>query len=453
MKESMFSGWKDVFLFTFRQASIIKRFRIVTVGIALLLLIAGIIINCVIALSQKKDDTVISPIRQVYVIDESGLDVLSFDIFFNEYQEKYPDISFVDTEKGAEEVITELGEAKEENSNDVILQIKNENDKYTVQIVIPYGSELGKKDGELFAEDLELVMQQSKLLSSGIPMEKLVLAMSGVSVTQLDAGESQKSIGEELVIMIVPLIFIMLLYFMNLVYGQSIGNIVVVEKSSKLMEMLLTLTRPYGLILGKVLAMAVIAMIQMIVWIVCFVGGFFIGDRAAVEFIYADYNNIILEIFRILQGQEGSTAFSIGAVILSLFTLCLAFIFFCVLAGLVASFASKGEQLAQTMGFYQIIIVASFFVSYMIPMQGKEWVNVILHIVPFTSAYLLPGDILAGVVKVPQGVLYTAILLIFTLLLVTVTGKVYKNQLFYQGADYKTRLKGLRKRGKYGSIH
>lgn len=451
MKESMFGGWKDVFLFTFRQASIIKRFRIVTVGIAVVLLIAGIVINCMMALSQKKEDTVISLIRQVYVIDESGLDVMSFDIFFNEYQEKYPNISFVDTEMSAEEILTELGE--EESSNDVMLQIKRKNDKYMVQIVIPYGSELGKKDGELFAEDLELVMQQSKLLSSGIPMEKLVLAMSGVSVTQLDAGESQKSIGEELVIMIVPLIFIMLLYFMNLVYGQSIGNIVVVEKSSKLMEMLLTLTRPYGLILGKILAMAVIAMIQMIVWIVCFVGGFFIGDRAAVEFIYADYNNIILEIFQILQGQEGSTAFSIGAVILSLFTLCLAFLFFCVLAGLVASFASKGEQLAQTMGFYQIIIVASFFASYMIPMQGKEWVNVILHIVPFTSAYLLPGDILAGVVKVPQGVLYTAILLIFTLLLVTVTGKVYKNQLFYQGADYKNRLKGLRKRGKYGSTH
>lgn len=444
MKESMFCGWKDVFLFTFRQASIIKKFRIVTAGVAVLLLIAGIAINFMIALSQKKSDTEISPINQVYVIDESGLEVLSFDVLLNEYQKKYPNISFVDTEKSTEEILEELGETIEKNPTDIVLQIEKESGVYTVQVIIPYGSELSIKDGELLAEDLEVVMQQSKLLSSDIPVEKLVLAMSSVSVTQLDAGESEKSIGEELVIMLVPLIFIMLLYFMNIVYGQSIGNIIVIEKSSKLMEMLLTLTKPYGIILGKILAMAVIAMIQMFVWIICFVGGFFIGSRAAAEFIYADYNNVILDVFQILQNQDGSTAFSVGAILLSLFTLCLAFLFFCVLAGMVASFASKGEQLAQTMGFYQIIIVASFFASYMLPMQGKEWINVILHIVPFTSAYLLPGDILAGVVKVPQGIFYAAVLLFFTLLLVVITGRVYKNQLFYQGTDYKTRLKGLK---------
>ncbi|MDE5748766.1 MAG: ABC transporter permease, partial [Acetatifactor sp.] len=184
-------------------------------------------------------------------------------------------------------------------------------------VILAYGSEIGLGDGEEVCEGFACVMEQSKLLSSGIPMEKLVLAMSGVQTNQLDAGEEERSIGEQLVAMLAPMLIIFFMYFMTLMYGMSVGNTVSVEKCSKLMEMMLTLTRPYGLIFGKVLAITVTAIGQILLWFLCLIGGFFLGHGIAGAVIYPDYHNVLLEVFDLIRGQVGSTAFTPGAMVLA----------------------------------------------------------------------------------------------------------------------------------------
>lgn len=341
MNKGMFSGWRDVFLFTLRQATG-KKFRSVTIGLALVMLAAGVAVSTIMAFVQKKEDGKLSPIGQVYVADNSELDVLYLEGFGERYGETFPDISFVEAQQPVEELAVTLGEQEPES---VILEIGRSAEGYLLTVVLPYGSEIDKEDAEDLCEAFASVMEQSKLLSSGIPMEKLVLAMSGVQSSQLDAGEEERSIGEQKVAMLAPMLIIFFMYFMTLMYGMSVGNAVSVEKCSKLMEMMLTLTRPYGLIFGKVLAITVTAISQILLWIGCLVGGFFLGHGIAGAVIYPDYHNVLLEIFILLKGQVGSTAFTPGAMTLAVFTLCLAFLFYCMLAGLIASFASKAEEL------------------------------------------------------------------------------------------------------------
>lgn len=436
MNKGMFSGWRDVFSFTLRQATG-KKFRSVTIVLALVMLAAGVAVSTIMAFVQKTEDGKLSPIGQVYVVDNSELEVLYLEGFQERYGETFPDISFVEAKHPAEELAVTLGEQEPES---VILEIGRTAQGYLLTVVLPYGSEIDKEDAEDLCEAFASVMEQSKLLSSGIPMEKLVLAMSGVQSSQLDAGEEERSIGEQLVAMLAPMLIIFFMYFMTLMYGMSVGNTVSVEKCSKLMEMMLTLTRPYGLIFGKVLAITVTAIGQILLWIGCLVGGFFLGHGIAGAVIYPDYHNLLLEIFVLLKGQVGSTAFTPGAMILAVFTLCLSFLFYCMLAGLIASFASKAEELGQVMSFYQLSMIAGFFGSYMLPLQEKEWLNTILRIVPLTSAYMLPGDILVGNVTVPEGLLFVAVLMAFTAVLVVLTGRVYRNQLFYRGKSLKERL-------------
>lgn len=436
MNKGMFSGWRDVFLFTLRQATG-KKFRSVTIGLALVMLAAGVAVSTIMAFVQKKEDGKLSPIGQVYVADNSELDVLYLEGFGERYGETFPDISFVEAQQPVEELAVTLGEQEPES---VILEIGRSAEGYLLTVVLPYGSEIDKEDAEDLCEAFASVMEQSKLLSSGIPMEKLVLAMSGVQSSQLDAGEEERSIGEQMVAMLAPMLIIFFMYFMTLMYGMSVGNAVSVEKCSKLMEMMLTLTRPYGLIFGKVLAITVTAISQILLWIGCLVGGFFLGHGIAGAVIYPDYHNVLLEIFILLKGQVGSTAFTPGAMTLAVFTLCLAFLFYCMLAGLIASFASKAEELGQVMSFYQLAMIAGFFGSYMLPLQEKDWINTILRIVPLTSAYMLPGDILVGNVTMPEGLLFVAALMVFTAALVVLTGRIYRNQLFYRGKSLKERL-------------
>lgn len=437
MNKGMFSGWRDVFSFTLKQATG-KKFRNITVGLALIMLVAGLAISTIMAFVQKKEDGKRSPIGQVQVVDNSGLEVLYLEGFAARYGETFPDVSFVEAQRPVEELAVTLGEQEPES---VILEISRTSEGYLLTVILPYGSEIGKGDAEDLCEAFASVMEQSKLLSSGIPMEKLVLAMSGVQTNQLDAGEEERSIGEQLVAMLAPMLIIFFMYFMTLMYGMSVGNTVSVEKCSKLMEMMLTLTRPYGLIFGKVLAITVTAIGQILLWFLCLVGGFFLGHGIAGAVIYPDYHNVLLEVFDLIRGQVGSTAFTPGAMVLAVFAICLSFLFYCMLAGLIASFAGKAEELGQVMSFYQLAMIAGFFGSYMLPLQEKDWLNTILRIVPLTSAYMLPGDILVGNVTVPQGLLFVAILVMFTAVLVVCTGRIYRNQIFNRGRSLKERLR------------
>ena len=211
------------------------------------------------------------------------------------------------------------------------------------------------------------------------------------------------------------------------------------------MEMVLTMTRPYGLIFGKILAMTSVAIMQTVLWIGGFVVGFLLGDVVAGQVIYPEYNNVVLEVFEQLRNQDGSSAFTIGAFLVAFITICIAFLFYCVLAGMLASFADKPETLSQMMGYYTIFVVIGFMGAYLVPIQEKEWLSTLMRIIPVTSAYMLPGDIVVGNITVLESILYLAILLVCTVALVIVTGKIYKDQLFYRGTGLKDRFKRKKK--------
>ncbi len=438
MKKKAFTGWKEVFHFTWKQAIVAKGFKTATFVLAAILLIGGMAISLIMSYAQKKSDEKVSPIETVRVADESGLAVLFLDGFAEMQMERYPNVKFDKIEGDLQEVAASLGTT---NPKDLIIKITHNENGYVATAIIPNGSELDKSDAEDFLSDFQTCIEQSKLLSSGIEMEKLVYAMSGVSSELLTAGDEEKSVGEQLVSMLVPMIVVLVLYMMTILYGQSITTVVSIEKTSKLMEQMLTMTRPEALILGKISATVGIALLQLGLWLVCLVIGFFGGDIVAKAIIYPEYNNVVLEVFSLIQAQDGSTAFSVGAIVLFIVSMCLGFLFFCVIAGVVASFISKAEEVAMGSTYYQMFVVAGFLGSYLLPLQEKDWINTILRIVPITSAFLLPGDILVGNVTVLQGLGYMAILLAFTLILVVVAGKVYKSQVFHKGMSLFERFK------------
>ena len=454
MNRTLFHGWKDIFSFTFKQGINTNKYKGVTLGLAAVLLVLGMSISVIMAIIQQKDKEDISPLQVVHVIDESNLPVLYLDGFTETNSEKYPDVSFRTAQGTVDEIMKQITKEAdpETGSKDAVLHITETEKGYLMSLYLPENSELSQDDGKDFLGKVTMVMEQSKLYSTDIPMEKLVLVMSGVNSTMLDAGEDAKSMGEELLTMFLPFLLVIFIYIMAILYGQSIGNVVSVEKVSKLMEMMLTMTRPYGLIVGKILATACSGILQIVVWAVALIGGFLAGHVVAKEMIYPDYTNYLLEVFELLKIQDGSTAFSVGAIVLGVFTTCLGFLFFCVLAGMVASFADKAETLAQTMGYYQVAVIIGYVVGIFVPLSaltgslpGGEATLILMRIIPVTSAYILPGDIMVGNITVLGSLPYVGILLVTTFVLILCSGKVYKNQLFYKGKGLLSRFK---KKGK-----
>lgn len=440
MKKTVFSDWWQVFKFTFKQGTVSNKFRGLTIGVAVLLMAVGILINFGMAYSQKNDlDT--SPIENVYLINNSDLKAVSTDVFSSQFEEKYANISFEERNESVSQVAESIKNEGEKDASDteltkdVILEITQDEQAYTVKVLIPENSEISEYEAEELGEDFSIVVQQGKMLSLDVPIENQVMALSQVVINQMDAGEEVETEGEMLAKIYVPMLIVLIIFFITFIYGQSMGTVVSIEKSSKLVEYLLTITNSHCLILGKIMATAGIAIVQLLVWIIMLAGGFWLGDVLATEIVYSDYSNSVFEIMDLIRGQDGGSAFTIGSSVLTVVTTCISILFYCMFAGMVASFISKAEELQNVMNIYQVVMVLGYVGGYLSPLIGDESINTLMRVIPFTSAFMLPGDIIIGNVTLAMGILYTAIMFAFLVALVYITGKVYKSQLFNNGRE------------------
>ena len=436
MKNSMFSGWKEVFLFTFKQGWT-KKYKVFTIALAMILLTAGIGLNVIIAAGQMKEDD-ISPIEKVYVIDESNLHNINWTDSKQLNKDMFPKVTFEVTNA----TVAELGQQlKTSRALDVIAKVSKSTDEFRVYVYLPDGSEVKKKDAEKIGKVMAEIVHEGLISESKIASDKLSYIVSSIDTEFSVVGENAKNDVQRLVTTVFPMLFMLGLYFMVLIYGQSMSYIVSVEKSSKLMETLLISTRPYGLIFGKILATSFSAIIQMAIWIVAAVGGFIAGDSIARSIVYSDYDNVVLSLFKEVSKDEFSKAFSTEAIILTAIAICLGFLFYCMLAGAVASFASKADELGTVMAFYNMFLVLGFFGSYALPsMIGQEWIKVLVRLIPVASAFLLPGEIMVGTVSIGAGIVYVLVMAAWIIVVAVFAGKIYKDQLFSTGKSLKERL-------------
>lgn len=434
MNKNLFAGGQHVFGFTLKQA-FSRSFLIVTMALAAGLFLIGAGMNVLMAGIQKKQDAV-SNVEKVYVIDESGLSIVHWNKEELRNPEMFPKAVFTKSQKNVETLAKEL---EKDGSGDVILKVENKGDYYTVTVYLPSGSGLGKNDAEKLGDAVLPLIRRGILNDSGVSGEQLQYIVSDVDTDFMKAGEGEKNDAERMLVLILPMFVTFALYFMVLAYGQSMGNIVSIEKSSKLMETMLVMTRPYGIILGKILATALVEICQVFFWVCSAAAGFAVGNLVAENVIYPGYENYAVKLFEVIM-EGGSGAFSVPAILLALAAVCVAFLFYCVLAGLVASFASKAEELSQVMAFYMIFMVIGFMGAYILPMTAKGGVLVLLRIFPLTGAFMLPGEMLVGSVSLGQGIFYLLLLAAFTLAAAVLAGVVYKNQLFYRGRNILTVL-------------
>ena len=438
MKKGMFYGWKDVFAFSFKQTAGAKFKRNTTI-VGIILLLVGIVVCSIMAFSQKKSDSKVYEIEKVYVVDESELQTLYWDGFLEESKEKFPKVSF---ETATGDVKTVAGQLAGENVKDIVLHIEKSNTGFLLTAVLPQGASNSQSDVEDFCDSIMFSMEQSKLISSGIPMEKLVVAMSGVNSNVVTAGEQEKSDGEVFAARMMPMLITLAMFFIVYMNGITIGNSVSIEKTSKLMEMMLTLTKPYALIIGKISAIALTALLQFIIWIGCLVGGFVVGNQIALNAIYPEYNNILFEVLNLMKNADGSSAFSIPAIILTAISVVFGFLFYCMIAGFFASFATKAEEVGSVMSFFMIISMVSFYVAYFTAFAEEPGLmNEIVRFIPFVSAFILPADILVGNVALWLGAIQILILVVAFIIVGIIAGKMYKNQVFYRGKSLLERLK------------
>jgi ABC-2 type transport system permease protein len=436
MKDN-FRGWKSVFAFTFRQATKGAGFKFITTLVAILVLGAFVVTNVMVAKRSEDDKGQPSPIAAVYVLDNSGLKAANYkEIMSQLKKEQFKHIDFLPV--GHQPVEEVIRTAASKSSETIAVIIKAQESSYEIKAIIPKGSKIKKKLAEALLKEMSSGFEANKLMQAGLSLEQLVSVLKPSVVSLSEIGENTSGTAK-LIKTVAPMVFSLLLYLMLQLYGQSISKSVSTEKTSKLMEVLLTSVHPYALITGKVLAMTSIGLAQFVIWIAFAIAGLY-GGNAVAHAIYPDYENTAITIINFVRDNIGETGMTLPAVVLSIIIFCLGFLFYCVIAAVAGCMVSKPEDAASTQAVFQLPIVISWLTCYIIPVTGNERLLMALRYIPFTAPFSVPVDLITGAIGLSDGIISMTLLLLFSFLTILLAARIYKGLVLYNGQklDFKT---------------
>jgi ABC-2 type transport system permease protein len=138
------------------------------------------------------------------------------------------------------------------------------------------------------SDDIENAIRNQKLKASGLAQEDLDNLQSSVDIDMKKIGETGKeedsSAGASTVIGYVAGV---LMFMFILLYGIQVMRGVIEEKTNRIIEVMISSVKPFQLMMGKIIGIALVGLTQFILWIV--LTG--IISTAVVKF-YADKTNI-----------------------------------------------------------------------------------------------------------------------------------------------------------------
>ncbi len=125
---------------------------------------------------------------------------------------------------------------------------------------------------QYISRQLEKFIEQERLNSYQIDgLDEIIKNIHNVNVdvsiiTLGDDGSQKESFAE--VTMIAAIVFAMLVYFFVLMYGTQVMRGVIEEKTNRIVEVIVSSIRPFQLMMGKIIGIAMVALTQFLLWVV-----------------------------------------------------------------------------------------------------------------------------------------------------------------------------------------
>ena len=436
MKSFKLTGFSKVFSFTLKSHIKNKRFIITTVAFSLILMIGITVLLFIYTGSEKnKKNYKFDDLDKVYVSDETGFGIPDYSAYFQAMGNKeLSNVEFVEIED-SEAFVKE----NKKKSDMIVINQYLDNDEYIIRAIS--GIDVDEKKAEQFANLLIPAFKNQVYIKSGLSQEELVQILVPVDISVSRIGEEFNK-TKELITIIAFFIMMFLIYFMVLFYGQAICTEVSLEKTSKLVEQMLTSVTPYALLMGKILANITEAILQVFIWILSVVIGL-IGGNFIVMNAYGLESNVITQLFDILKESFKGQGFSVAAIVISIVLMLVSIIFYMIFAGFAGSLVTKPEEASNMQAIFVVPMVVSYMIVLMTIISGEGKVPLIMNLIPFTGAMSAPGIVLVGNLSVGWGIIVLAIMIISSLLLLWLAARIYKGLMFYSGSklSFKNILK------------
>ena len=263
----------------------------------------------------------------------------------------------------------------------------------------------------------ENIISTLNTLYTNIQINKLGLAEEQLkSITPnfefaLEQTDEEAS-GNVYAMMLLSLVLFYAIYFC----AYQVSSSITTEKTSKIIETLVTSTSPKTIVLGKTLGIGIVGLLQMIL----LVGTALISAKT---FLEPGILDSIIDVSKI------TPYLGIITIIYFIF----GYFEYALLYALTGSTVSKPEDIQSANGPVAILAVIGFYLSYFTMMNPASELNVFASMFPISSPFCMPFRIMMGLAKPTDVIISIVILLITGIIIAKIAIKIYSKAILNYG--------------------
>ncbi len=429
MKKDSVRGWRDVFNFTLGQTLKSKAYIGTLIFTIILAMVSMPLMNMILS-NTVEEEIEKSSIEKVYFSNMTvyqSLDIAA------ELPESYQHIEFATAKEDMETLETRL---LEEEENSVVLTLKEDDQYCYIQFLCSPKGKASNYELQMLGQYVQNAYTKAKVQLLGLTAEELqffetsVVASASVVDTKSAVVLEDTSITEGEYWFIYGMMFVVLMVCI-LAAGQ-VASSIVQEKSTRVIEYLLTSIRPLAIIVGKVFAMLVSVMIQLVAMVLAI----FVSTKIG-EVISGEGNNAITQFLT----PEMLESLNFGNIVLGLIMAGAGMVFFAILAGLCGATASRMEDANESLSLLTMLSMVGFYIGFgaasTLMASGENAFVTFALIFPISSSFLLPAALLVGKAELWITLVAIAVLLLSIVLLFKFVAKVYEGLILHNGNRLK----------------
>ena len=396
-----------VISFTIKDMVKRKSFVISTIIILVLIVIGFNIPNIIKAI--KGEDTQ----NKLVILDKQNIFEGSLEAL------KDMDLEYVIEIKteGNEEQIKEEIDSEEIKS---AILIEKEDDNINISYIVK-NTNMMEEIPESIVNSLNTIYSSLQISKLGLTTEQLQAITPNFNFS-LEQTEEQKASGNILAMMLLSLVLFYAIYFC----AYQVSSSITTEKTSKIMETLVTSTSPRTIVLGKTIGIGIVGLIQMVL----IVGTALISAKVFLE---------VGMIEKVLDMSYVTPYLGLVTIIYFL----LGYFVYSLLYALTGSTVSKPEDIQSANGPVAILAVVGFYLSYFTMMNPTSDLNVLASLLPISSPFCMPFRVMMGLASFTDVLISIAILIVTILIIAKVAIKIYSNAILNYGTkmNFKDMIK------------
>lgn len=252
--------------------------------------------------------------------------------------------------------------------------------------------------------DIESQIREAKMAKFQIDKKILDSLKTSVSIRSVNLTESGEKTSDTKVLFGIGMVGGILIYIFIFVYGAQIMQGVIEEKTSKVVEVIISSVRPFQLMLGKILGLASVGLLQFLIWIVL------ISTVSSLVMGYLGFDMPQKEMMDQMTNKEAYNSTFVNAMStlseIPFFYILSSFIFYflggyLLYGALFAAVGSAVDSPAEAQQFMfpiTIPMLISYFALFTFILDDPHGpISIWLSIIPFTSPIAMMGRIGFGV--------------------------------------------------------